>query len=136
MLVTGVDAAAIVSAAGFVGIAGFQFALALGAPWGRAAWGGRSEGRLQLKLRVASLVAGTLWLLATPIVLGRAGVMTLGLPEGILRWGSWTLAVLLGVGTLMNLASRSRTERLIWTPISGVLALSTFLVARSPWPPT
>jgi hypothetical protein len=30
-------------AAGFILIAGFQVGLALGAPWGRAAWGGRQE---------------------------------------------------------------------------------------------
>jgi hypothetical protein len=38
---------------------------------------------------------------------------------------------LLVVGTLMNLASRSRLERLIQTPMAAVLAILCLLVAIS-----
>ena len=47
---------AVAAAAGFLAIAAFQAALALGAPLGRAAWGG-IHARLPVKLRIASAFA-------------------------------------------------------------------------------
>ena len=55
----------------------------------------------------------------------------ISLPEVVERWGSWLFVGLLAVGTLMNAASSSRWERLIWAPVSAVLALATFVVATS-----
>jgi hypothetical protein len=125
-----VEAVAIAAAVGFVGIALFQVALALGAPFGRAAWGG-GQTRLPPHLRIASAVAALVWAVATVVVLGRAGIDVLSLSNDVLRWGAWVLVGLLAIGTLMNLASRSALERAIWTPVSLVLAVLTFLVARS-----
>lgn len=55
--------AAAVAAAGFAGIAGFEVALALGAPLGRAAWGG-THVYLPTGLRIASGAAALIWALA------------------------------------------------------------------------
>jgi hypothetical protein len=63
------QAAAVIAAVGFMGIAAFQAALALGAPLGRAAWGG-AHMRLPTGLRIASALATVFWVLATP---GRPG---------------------------------------------------------------
>jgi hypothetical protein len=119
-----------VAAAGFLLVASFQAALALGAPWGRAAWGGAHR-RLPDGLRIASAVAMVLWLAAALVVLGRADYGWSPIPSGVARWGTWVLFGLLVVGTLMNLASRSRPERLIQTPIAAVLAILCLLVALS-----
>src|ERR1017187_7244111 len=54
---------AVAAAAGFLAIAAFQAALALGAPVGRAAWGG-IHARLPVKLRIASAFAVGVWMLA------------------------------------------------------------------------
>ncbi|MCA1734876.1 MAG: hypothetical protein LC739_01815 [Actinobacteria bacterium] len=48
-------------------VALFQIMLALGVPWGAAAWGGRNAGVLPTKLRIASaasalLLGGIAWL--------------------------------------------------------------------------
>ena len=67
-----VKAAGAVAAVGCLGIAAFQVALAAGAPFGRAAWGGSHE-RLPRKLRVASAVAAGVWVLAALVVLADAG---------------------------------------------------------------
>lgn len=117
-----------VAAAGFVLVASFQAALALGAPWGRAAWGGAHR-RLPGGLRIASAVAVVLWLAAALVVPARAGYSWSPIPSGVARSGTWVLFGLLVVGTLMNLASRSRLERLIQTPIAAVLAILCLLVA-------
>lgn len=117
-----------VAAAGFLLVASFQAALALGAPWGRAAWGGAHR-RLPGGLRIASAVAVVLWLAAALVVVARAGHGWSPIPSGVVRWGTWVLFGLLVVGTLMNLASRSRLERLIQTPIAAGLAILCLLVA-------
>jgi len=120
--------AAGVAAVGFVVVASFQAALALGAPWGRAAWGGAHE-RLPNRLRVASGFAVALWLAAALVVLARAGYDWSPIPVSVARWGTWVLFGMLVVGTLMNLASRSRLERLIQTPTAVVLSVLCLVVA-------
>lgn len=121
---------AVASAIGFLAIAAFQVALALGAPLGEAAWGGGNV-RLPARLRIASGVATVVWVLAIIIVLGRVGIEVVPLPFAIFRWGTWVLVGLLVVGALMNFASRSRWERFIWGPVALVLAVLCFLIARS-----
>ena len=123
------ELAAILAAIGFVGIAIFQAALALGAPFGAAAWGGGHAGRLPPRLRVASAFACCFWLLAALLVLERGGSGIVSLPPGLARWGTWALVVLLPVGGLLNLASRSRWERFVWGPIALVLAALCLVVA-------
>jgi hypothetical protein len=120
--------AAATAAVGFVLVASFQAALALGAPWGRAAWGGAHE-RLPNRLRVASSFAVVLWLVAALVVLTRAGYDWSPFPFSFARWGTWVLFGMLVLGTLMNLVSRSRLERLIQTPIAAVLSILCLLVA-------
>jgi hypothetical protein len=125
---------AIAAATGFLVIAAFQASLALGAPLGRAAWGGtRTE--LPARLRVASAVAVVVWVIASVIVLGRGGIEVVPFPVGLLRWGTWFLVGLLFVGTLMNLASRSPWERFLWGPIAFVLGILCSVLARSPLEP-
>jgi len=121
--------AAMAAAVGFLLIAGFQVALALGAPWGRAAWGGAHEGRLPRNLRIASGFAAAFWVLAAFVMLGSVGhfphIATYG--PGL----PWALFGLSALGAVMNLASRSRLERLIWSPVSALLAVLCLLVALS-----
>lgn len=120
--------AAVVAAVGFVLVASFQLALALGAPWGKAAWGGGHE-RLPNGLRIASSFAVVLWLAVALVVLARAGYEWSPLPFSVARWGTWVLVGMLLLGTLMNLASRSRLERLIQTPVAAILSILCLLVA-------
>ena len=120
--------AATIAAISFVLVAGFQTALALGAPWGRAAWGG-AHYRLPKALRVASAFAAAFWVVAALVVLARAGFDWLPIPVSVATWGTWVLVGMLLLGTVMNLASRSRLERLIQTPVAAVLAILCLLVA-------
>jgi hypothetical protein len=125
-----VRTAAMAAAVGFLVIAAFQVALALGAPLGRAAWGGAYE-QLPMGLRIASGVAAGVWLLAALIVLGRAGFQGVPLPGAVLRWGTWVLVSLLFVGAVMNVASSSGWERFGWGPVSLILGVLCLFVARS-----
>jgi hypothetical protein len=123
---TTIRGAAGAAAIGFAGIALFQLGLALGAPLGRAAWGGTIPGRLPAGLRVGSLVAVLIWSSAAAVVLGRVGVG----PLPSIAWLTWVLFGLLLLGTLMNLASSSPWERYFWGPYALVLAALTLVVAR------
>lgn len=122
--------AAIAAAVGFLAIAGFQAALALGAPLGRAAWGG-TRTHLPTSLRIASAVAVVFWVLAASVVLGRAEYRVSPIPEPVARWGTWILVGVLLLGALMNFASSSPWERFLWGPLALVLAVICFVVARS-----
>lgn len=107
--------ARIVAVAGTAALVGFQLALAAGAPWGRLAWGGRHDGALPPEYRAASAASAAVW--------GGALVAaaTSSHSPTVARVRT-AYAVLAGVGTVMNAASPSRPERLLWTPVAGVLA--------------
>jgi hypothetical protein len=125
--------AAVAAAVGFLVMAAFQAALALGAPLGTASWGGAYEGQLPMGLRIASGVAVAVYVLFALIVLGRGGFRGVPLPHGVLRWGTWVLVGLMFVGALMNFASSSGWERFGWGPFSlilGVLCLFVTLRAK------
>lgn len=109
-------------------VAVFQLALALGAPLGRAAWGGRSEAVLPTRLRIASgLAAILLYPLIALYVLASADLIDLEwLPTGVT--GMWALTGFFTLGTLANLASRSKIER-VWAPVSLVIAACCSIVA-------
>ncbi len=117
---------------GFLVLAAFQAAIALGAPVGSAAWGGRNPGVLPRNLRIASAVSVVVYLFAALIVLDRAGVPLVDLPDAVSYWGTWVLVVLLAVGAVMNAASSSRYERFGWAPFAAVMAVLTFVIASSP----
>jgi hypothetical protein len=123
--------AATLAAMGFLLIAAFQAALALGAPLGRAAWGGKHR-VLPANLRRSSAVAIVVWLVAAVVILGRAGVVAVPLPEVVLVWGAWALVVISVLGAIVNLASSSPWERFGWAPLSLVLAVLSWVVASSP----
>ncbi len=123
-----VSRAAVVAATGFVVVAAFQLLLALGVPWGRAAWGG-GQATLSPELRVASSISMAVFIGAALVVLGRAGYLGLRF-SGALRIGTWLLAVLMGLGSVMNVASSSPWERFVWAPVALLLAVSSFVVAR------
>ena len=108
----------------------FQIALALGAPLGRAAWGGRHEGVLPRRLRIASGVAGVV---VYPLII--VAVLDAGFVDRELLPVNgaslmWMLAALFAVGALTNLVSRSPVERL-WAPVSLAIAGCCAFVASA-----
>lgn len=111
-----------------VGLGLFQLCLAFGAPWGRLAWGGSHE-RLPPRLRIGSLVAIGLYAGFSLIILSRAGVIPLWSGAGWTNPACWIIAGFLTLGVLGNLASRSRPERLVMTPIAAILAGCAVCVA-------
>lgn len=102
--------------------------LAAGVPFGHLAWGGRHE-RLPAGLRVAS--AGSAIVLATGVLCTAHLTGRLRLPEPLGRAAALLGEPLLGLLTLVfllgvfgNLASGSRLERRIATPVAFLLTVA------------
>lgn len=126
------EIAAVVVATCLAVVAIFQACLALGVPWGRAAYGGQHAAVLPNHLRAASAVAAALWPLLALVVLARAGLdVPSPLPDGDLGPATWVVTGLLAVSVLVNAASRSRLERTLWTPVCVVAAACALVVALS-----
>ena len=116
------------AATGLAAIACFQVALALGAPWGQAAWGG-AQAHLPPQLRVGSAISAVVLALAALAVLASAGHWGPARAKGVFRWGIWALVPLLALSALGNFASTSRWENLLMGPLALLLSLLCLVVA-------
>lgn len=107
----------------------FQLSLALGAPWGAAAWGGGHSGRLPGRLRVASAVAALVIypVIGLSIIITSSPVQVTPVPLTGEVW-MWVFAGLFTLGAIANFASRSRIER-IWAPVSLAIAICCVVIA-------
>lgn len=121
--------AAIVAAVLFAALVLFQVALALGVPWGRAAYGGQSA-ELTTQLRVTSAIAAVIWTGVALVVLKRAGFAVWApLPASWLPVVIWIVVALGAIAIVMNAITPSAIERAIWLPVSILLLGSTLTVA-------
>jgi hypothetical protein len=105
----------------------FETALAAGARLGDAAWGG-AHAQLTTGQRFGSAVSVLFYAAAIIIVRRRAA----GRAERRYRWGTWGLAVIFALTTLMNLASESQWENYLMAPVALILAALCVIVARTP----
>lgn len=108
----------------------FQLALALGAPWGEMAMGGKFPGRYPPKMRAAAVVQMIPLTLIALVVLTRAGIVFdeyFELSKSVI----WFVVVYMAVGTVLNIITPSKKERMLWAPIAVVLLFCSFVVARS-----
>ena len=123
------EIAAVVAATLLGVVAVFQLSLALGAPWGGAAYGGRAPvtgGVLPARYRVMSAAGVVLLAVAAWIILARADIV--GGPNDI-AWPIWVVAGYLSLNTLANLASPNHVERWLWGSMSAAAAVLTIIVA-------
>lgn len=105
-------------------VAGFQGLLAAGAPWGEAAYGGANAGVLPEGLRLSSAVAAAIYA-------GLAGIAgTRLLPTSLRSRFMYGTSALMTVGAIMNIASPSFIERIIWTPVTLLLVMFLWRAAR------
>lgn len=106
----------------------FQFALIMGAPLGRYAWGG-AHSVLPLKLRIGSLVSIILYGIFATVILSKVGQIDVISDEGVVNVSIWVLTAYFFIGVLMNGISRSKREKAIMTPVALILAIFCLLIA-------
>ena len=123
-------------AAGLLAIASaFQVGLALGAPWGFAAYGGRAtsdDGSLPRRYRLASAVAALVLLAAAWVVLAAGSVLDRGpVPSTLLHGVVWGLVALFALNTLGNARGRHPAERWGAGGLTAALTVLCALIAAS-----
>ncbi|MFO7706290.1 MAG: hypothetical protein R6V43_14355 [Halopseudomonas sp.] len=106
----------------------FQLALALGAPWGEYTLGGKFPGKLPSKMRIAALAQIVVLMLFGAIVLARSGLAFSAL-HPFSRTAIWFVAGFFVLGTIANLTTPSRRERLLWGPANLIMLIATSLIA-------
>ncbi len=114
--------AAWIATIGFFGLMCFQILLALGFPFGQAAWGGKYK-KLPPGFRIASLFSAGIMAFASIFVLEKAAVLSVLHSPNVATYGIWILVAFLGLNTIGNFASRSKWEKRIMTPVSLTLSL-------------
>jgi hypothetical protein len=102
------------------GLSAFQVGLASGLPWGQVAYGGQHAGKLPEKFRVASAVASATYAGGAVFLASKAG------SRAARRKVLTGIGGFMVVGAGMNLASRSKYERMIWAPFCALTAVSAW----------
>ncbi|MFX0071793.1 MAG: hypothetical protein ACFFAO_11950 [Candidatus Hermodarchaeota archaeon] len=122
---------AIIAVVIFIGMICFQLLLALGFPIGFLAWGGEYE-VLPFELRLASLFAVVIFVIASVLVLSRAEIIkNIDRPK-FLKYSVLILAIYFAFNVFMNLLSVSMWEKLIMIPIALSSSILCFIVALGP----
>lgn len=108
----------------------FQLALALGAPWGELAMGGKFPGRFPPKLRVGAIVQMLLLAFSALVVLIRAELVLETFFE-LSKSAIWFVVALCVVSAILNTITPSKKERILWSPVTIILVVCSVVVARS-----
>lgn len=94
----------------------------------RIVWGGRLQSVSNMyRFEAVSLALNAFFLL---VVLAKCGVLRLKISPGVFRWVLTGMALLFLLNTAGNLFSDNNTERLLFTPLTLLLATLSFLLAR------
>lgn len=102
-------------------VAIFQFLLALGLPFGEAAWGGQQGKVLPPKYRIGSGVSVIFLLFAAIVVLSKTETLDL-FSETFENFFMWLLVIYFAAATVVNALSRSMREKL-WAPFIAVMLI-------------
>jgi len=109
-------------------VAGFQVALALGAPLGELTLAGKFPGKLPGKIRILALVQATIILFFAAMIASRAGIAFASL-QGVSGVGSWVVFGFFILGSVANLTSPSKKEQMIMGPLNIIALVSSLVVA-------
>jgi hypothetical protein len=104
------------------GIAVFQLAIVLGAPWGAYTQGGETEGALGTAGRAFAAASCALLLVMATAILARVGEGPLrSAPGRLVTALAWFTTIYCAVAVVLNLASQSSSERAVFAPIAILL---------------
>lgn len=106
----------------------FQLALALGAPMGEYAWGGRNAGKLPGKFRAASLLSAGLLVAIAGHYASLIGWLPSMLDAHGRAFSLWALTAFTALSTLGNWASKSEAEKKMFLPVSASMLLANILI--------
>jgi hypothetical protein len=108
----------------------FQLALVLGAPFGEYTMGGKFPGKLSYKMRIIAFIQIVILILFASVIIVKAG-LSLEKYYNIGRIGIWFVVAFFILGSIVNLSSPSRKEKLVMGPANIIALIITFLIAIS-----
>lgn len=114
----------------FVVVIVLQILLAAGILPISMAWGGR-QSQLTTSVRIASIVAAVLLGAFMYVIRYRAGLVGNGPIPGWIMVVSWIITAFMVLNTLGNIASKSTHEKIIFGPVTFLLAVACLLVSAS-----
>lgn len=106
----------------------FQIMLALGFPYAEASWGGKYK-VLPKSFRIASLFASIFLIIIGFIYLLTSRILPEIIPLNVIKIIIWIVAFIMLLNTLGNLASKSKYEKMIMTPVSFIMLVSSLILA-------
>jgi len=109
-------------------VVAFQLALALGAPWGEMAMGGKYPGRFPPRLRVAALIQSLVLVLIALVVFMRAGVVFTDC-LAFSKYAIWFVVAFCGLSAILNVITPSKKEKKLWAPVAAGMLLCSVVVA-------
>jgi hypothetical protein len=118
-----------------LGIAAFQVALVLGAPWGEYTQGGQTEGALDVSGRLLAAVSCAILIVMTAAMLARVREGPLkGAPGKLVTGLCWFTMIYSALSIALNLVTESFSERVVFAPTAILLFLlvvTTMVSSRS-----
>jgi hypothetical protein len=111
-----------------IAIALFPLVLALGAPLGEFTLGGKYPGKLPVKLRIAALLQILILFIFNMIVLSKAG-LAFDFMSDFSRIAVWFVFAFFILGSIMNLSSPSKKEKIVMGPLNIIALICTFILA-------
>ena len=106
----------------------FQICLAVGAPWGHLAMGGRWPGKFPPLLRVLAVVQMGVILGMAWVMLVRAGILHPDWFE-FSKNAIWAVVGVCSLSALGNVATPSKWERILWGPVAVLMLVCSAVVA-------
>ena len=107
-----------------------QLLLALGILPVTMFWGG-TQTELTLGLRLASVAGAIILALFAYVIRRRAGLIGRPPPSTLVKILSWVITAFMVLNTLGNLASQSTAEKIVFAPLTILLAITCFIVSIS-----
>ena len=110
-----------------IGLVIFHILLALGKPYGKAAYGGNYE-ILPTNLRKLSIIAIGIFFLTSITALIQAGYIILFQDEFFFIVLNWIFMIYSFIMVFANLFSKSKIEKRLMTPLSLILGISFLII--------
>lgn len=102
--------------------------LILGMPLGEYVMGGQHR-VMPVKNRIMTTIAVIIQLFGIAVLLHGGGIIDTGLPFNVVKISCYIFAIYLSLNVLMNIASKSKKEKIFMTPLSLVVAVCFWIVA-------
>ncbi|MDU1892325.1 MAG: hypothetical protein E6767_16695 [Dysgonomonas sp.] len=102
--------------------------LIFGAPLGEYAMGGQHR-ILPTKNRIITTIALIIQLFGIVVLLQGGGIINTCLSTNVIRIACYVFAVYLSLNVLMNIASKSKKEKMLMAPLSLIVAACYWILA-------